>query len=36
MCMFENFQLMFNFKSKVSRDVFKKKKKMLIDIYIFF
>ena len=35
-CMFDKFHLMFNFKSKVSRDVLSNKKWMSIDIYIFF
>ena len=33
-CMFDKLHLMLNFKSKVSHDVFKKKKWMSIDMYI--
>ena len=36
MRMFDKFHLSFNFKSKVSRDVFKNTKGMSIDIYISF
>ena len=35
-CIFNIFHLMFNFKSKVSRDVLKNKNKCQIDIYILF
>ena len=35
MCMFDNFHLTVNFRSRVSRDVFKNRKWMSTDTYIF-
>ena len=36
MCMFDKFHSMFNFKSKVSRDILRKQERMAIHIYILF